>query len=138
MMNKAITMPKFEKEAKRRAETKKAPENIKMSVNDKNKLIIEVDLNVIDKEPLTVGEKSARVASTLGGIRLKKEGFQNVVVNLNCYIPIDEYVSPVQEPDTPATPAIKAPTGEQIDMETWQQFQQFLKFQEMMVQKAKA
>ncbi|MEK5060960.1 MULTISPECIES: hypothetical protein [unclassified Paenibacillus] len=138
MMNKAITMPKFEKEAKKRADSKKVPENIKMSVNDKNKLVIEIDLNVIDKEPLVLGEKSARVASTLGGIRLKKDGFQNVVLNLNAYIPVDEYVSPVQAPAAPATPAIKAPTGQQIDMDTWEQFQQFLKFQEMMVQAAKA
>ncbi|RJG25323.1 hypothetical protein [Paenibacillus thiaminolyticus] len=69
MINKEITMPKFEREAKKRADPKKAPENIKMSVNDKNKLCIEIDLNVIDKEQLIIGEKSVRVASTLGGIR---------------------------------------------------------------------
>lgn len=129
MMNKAITMPKFEKEAKKRAESKKAPENIKMSVNDKNKLIIEIDLNVIDKEPLTVGEKSARVASTLGGIRLKKEGFQNVVLNLNAYIPVDEYVSPVQVP-APAAPAQAMPAMSADDMKLFQEFLQFKKMME--------
>ncbi|ATO48609.1 hypothetical protein P4V86_03635 [Brevibacillus laterosporus] len=128
MINKAITMPKFEKEAAKRAQSKKAPENMKISVNDKNKLIIEVDLNVIDKEVLTQSEKSARVASTLGGIRLKKEGFQNVVLNLNAYIPIDEYVSPVQELATPAT---SVPTMSEEDAKLWAEFQAFKQFKAM-------
>lgn len=128
MINKDITMPKFEKEAAKRAQSKKVPENMKISVNDKNKLIIEVDLNVIDKEVLTQSEKSARVASTLGGIRLKKEGFQNVVLNLNAYIPIDEYVSPVQELATPAT---RVPTMSEEDAKLWAEFQAFKQFKAM-------
>lgn len=63
---------------------------------------------------------------------MKKEGFQNVVLNLNGYIPVDEYVlhKDLKAPVTPTTPepTTSVPTMSPEDMALRAEFHVFKHF----------
>lgn len=134
--NRELTLKRVKADQEKRA-SRKAPSNMKMAVNDKGILTITVDLNTINQEALELSGqgKSYLVASTRGNIRMKKEGFEHLVMGLNLYIPEDEYQVPehLRQESAKVNATKPSPvTTSNFDPKMWEQFQQFLKMQEFM------
>lgn len=70
---------------------KKEMLNVKVSVS-KGKLRLEADLNdYLEKATLSESGKSYTLASTKGNTKLTAQGFEDVRIGFNCYIPKDRF-----------------------------------------------